>query len=106
MAFPAPRAASVTPTSHRTSDRPPGDARRPPAVEQRAAGQLELGPEIVQMPLQRVVEPDALTNEAFAVINQQPQIQLGPVEMRGREGLQPFLQRDAGDAARVDRIRL
>src|SRR4051794_35391456 len=62
-----------------------GNARRPAAVEQRAAGQLELGPEIMQMPLQRAVQPDALTDQPFAVIDQQPQIELGPSQVRDRE---------------------
>jgi hypothetical protein len=84
----------------------PGDAWCPTAVEQRAARQLELGPEIVQMPLQRAVERDALANESFAVIDQQPQIQLGPIQMRDREGLHAFLQRGAGDTQCVDRIGL
>ena len=52
------------------------------------------------MPLQRVIEPDALTNEPFAVIDQQPQIQLGPIQMRDRERLQALLQRGAGDTKR------
>ena len=65
------------------------DARCPAAVEQRAAGQLELGPEIVWMRLQRAVEPDALTNEPLAVIDQQPQIQLGPIQVRDREASRP-----------------
>ena len=50
---------------------------RPAAVEQRAARQPELGPEIVQMPLQRVVERDALADQALAMIDEQPQIELG-----------------------------
>jgi len=58
------------------------------------------------MPLQRAVEPDALANEPLAVIDEQPQIKLGPIQMRDRERLQAFLQSDAGDGKRVDRIRL
>ena len=58
------------------------------------------------MPLQRAVERDALTDQPFAVIDQQPQIELGPVQVRDREGLQALLQRDARDAERVDRIGL
>jgi hypothetical protein len=62
----------------------------------------------VQMPLQRVVEPDALTDEPLAVIDQQPQIELWPVppQVRGREGLKALLQRNPGDSERVDRIGL
>ena len=47
-----------------------------------------------------------MANEALAVIDQQPQIKLGPVQMRSRERIQPFLQRSAGNVERVDRIRL
>ena len=61
----------------------------PPAVEQRAAGQLELGPEVVQMPLQRAVERDALADEPFAVIDQQPQIELGPVQCAAGKDSRP-----------------
>ena len=42
------------------------------------------------MPLQRVIQADALTNQPFAVIDQQPQIELGPVQVRDRERLQAF----------------
>jgi hypothetical protein len=34
------------------------------------------------MPLQRAVERDALADEAFAVVDEQPQIELGPIEVR------------------------
>ena len=37
------------------------------------------------MPLQRVVERDALTDQALAVVDQQPQVELGPVQLRGRQ---------------------
>jgi hypothetical protein len=53
--------------------------------------------QIVQMPLQRVVERDALTDQALAVIDEQPQVKLGPVEVSDREGLQPFAQRGPRD---------
>ena len=36
------------------------------------------------MPLQRVVERDALADQPLAVIDQQPQVELGPVQLRGR----------------------
>jgi hypothetical protein len=41
------------------------------------------------MPLQRAVERDALTDQPFAVIDQQPQVELGPIQVRDRERLQP-----------------
>ena len=58
------------------------------------------------MPLQRVVHTDALTDEPFAVIDEQPQIELGPIQVRDRERGKAFLQRDAGDGDGVDRIGL
>ena len=84
----------------------PGDARAPVAVEQRAARQLELGPEVVQMPLQRVVERDALADQALAMVDEQPQIELGPVQLRRRQGIQAFAQRRPRDRDRVDAVGL
>ena len=43
----------------------PRDPRAPLAVEQRAPGQLELRPQIMQVPLQRVVERAARADEAL-----------------------------------------
>src|SRR5215218_959975 len=61
------------------SGEPPRDAWSPGAVKQRAGGELQVGPEVVQMPLQRVVDRDALTDQSLAVIDQQAQVKLGPV---------------------------
>ena len=58
------------------------------------------------MPQQRAVELDAVADQPLAVIDQQPQIELGPVELRGRERVQALLQRGAGDVERVDRVGL
>jgi hypothetical protein len=58
------------------------------------------------MPQQRAVELDAMPDQALAVVNQEPQVELGPVQLRGREALQAFLQRGAGDVDRVDPVRL
>jgi hypothetical protein len=58
------------------------------------------------MPEQRAVELDAMANQSFAMVDQEPQVELGPVQVRGREGVQALLQRGAGDVERVDRIRL
>jgi hypothetical protein len=82
------------------------DPRTPLAVKQRAARDLEVGPEVVQMPLQRVVDRHARPNEPFAVIDQQPQIELGPVQMRGRQRVQTFSQGGPGDGERVDAVGL
>ena len=40
------------------------------------------------------------------MIDQQPQVEFGPVEMRGGERVQAFLQNGAGDVERVDRVGL
>jgi hypothetical protein len=58
----------------------------------------------VQVPQQRAVELDAMADQPFAVVDQQPQVELGPVQVRGREGLQALLQRGAGDVECVDRV--
>jgi hypothetical protein len=84
----------------------PSDPRAPLLREQRAARQPQPGPEIVQMPQQRAVELDTLADQALAVVDEQPQVQLGPIQLRGRKGLQALLQRGASDVERVDRIRL
>jgi hypothetical protein len=47
-----------------------------------------------------------MADESFAVVDEQPQIELGTVQVRGREGLQALLQRGASDVERVDRVRL
>ena len=58
------------------------------------------------MPLQRVVDRHPCANEPFAVIDQQPQIELRPIEVRGRQRLKPFAQRRPGDSERVDAVGL
>src|SRR3954463_1598722 len=58
------------------------------------------------MPQQRVIELDAMTDQPFAVVDQQPQVEFRSVQVRGREGLKALLHRGAGDDERVDRIRL
>jgi len=60
----------------------------------------------VQVPLERVVECDALSDQALAVIDQQPQIELGPVQMRRRQLVEAFAQRGPGDGDRVDAVGL
>ena len=96
------------PDAHRLlgAGQAPADPRAPLLREQRAARQPQLGPEVVQVPEQRAVELDAMADEAFAVVDEQAQVELGPVQVRGRERVQAFLQRGAGDVERVDRIRL
>ena len=45
-----------------------------------------------------------MADEAFAVIDQQPQIELEPIQVRGRQRVDPFAQRRAGDGDRVDAV--
>ena len=56
------------------------------------------------MPLQRVVDRDPLADESFAVIDQQPQVELGPVQMRGGQRVGAFAQCRSGDCERVDAV--
>ena len=84
---------------------PTADAAAPFAREQCAARQLQLRPEAVQVPLQRVVEGAALTDKACAMVDQQPQVEFGPGERRRRQRLQPGGKGCARDHERVDRAR-
>jgi hypothetical protein len=52
------------------------------------------------MPLQRVVERNALADEAFAMVNEQPQIELGALQLRRWQGIQ------AGEPSPPRRIEL
>ena len=58
------------------------------------------------MPLQRVVDRHSRANEPFAVIDQQPQIELGPAQVRRRQRVEAFAQRGPGDRERVDAVGL
>ena len=104
----APQLVAGDPDAHRLlgARQAPADPGAPLGREQRAAGQRELGPEIVQVPLERVVEPDPLADQALAVIDEQPQVELGPVQVRGRQRVEAFAQRRAGDRDRVDAVGL
>src|SRR4051812_42427669 len=58
------------------------------------------------MPLQAAVERYALADQAFAVIDKQPQIEFGTVELGGRQRINAFAQRCAGDGERIDAVGL
>ena len=58
------------------------------------------------MPLQRVIQRHALADQPLAVVDQQPQIQLGTFQLRGRQRIQAFAQRRPGDRDRVDAVGL
>src|SRR3954451_24598617 len=102
--------AWVSSRSRRSSSRGDADAHRllgagqaprdpgaPLHREQRAARERELGPEVVEVPLQRVVERHALADQAVAMIDQQPQVERGPVKLRDWQRAEAFAQRRAGD---------
>jgi hypothetical protein len=81
-----PQLVAGDPDAHRLlgAGQPPRDPRAPLGREQRAAGERELGPEVMEMPLERVVEPNPLADQAVAMIDQQPQVELGPGKLRDR----------------------
>src|SRR4051812_37147981 len=58
------------------------------------------------MPLQRVVERNALTDEALAMVHEQPQIEFRALQLRGRQVVQAFAQRRSRDRNRVDAVGL
>jgi hypothetical protein len=58
------------------------------------------------MPLQRVVERDALADESLAMVNEQPQIEFRALKLRRRQGVQAFAQRRPRDRDRVDALGL
>ena len=84
----------------------PGEALLPARAGEGAQRDLELGPEVVQLPAQIVDQRGALLDEPFAVIDEQPDIELGPSELRDRQRLNALADRRAGDRDRVDAIRL
>jgi hypothetical protein len=58
------------------------------------------------MPLQGVVDRDASADESFAVIDESPQVELGPVQVRCRQRVQAFAQRRSSDRQCVDAVDL
>ena len=45
-----------------------------------------------------------MADQALAMIDQQPQIELGPLKLRRRQRAEAFTQRRAGDRDRVDAV--
>ena len=78
----------------------------PLAVEQAAAGQLELGPEVVQVPLQRVIERHPHPHEPLAMVDQKPNVELRAGELGRRQRLQALRQSRARDGQSIDAIGL
>jgi hypothetical protein len=61
---------------------------------------------VVQMPLQRVVERNALADQPLAMVDEQPQIEFRALQLRRRRGIQAFAQRRPRDRDRVDAVGL
>jgi hypothetical protein len=70
--------------------------------KQRAARQRQLGPQVVEVPLQRAVEPHPGADQALAVIDQQADVELDTGQRRRRQRLDPGRQRGARDRHRVE----
>jgi hypothetical protein len=82
------------------------DPAGPLLRQQSAARQGLLGPEVVQVPEQVIVEGGAHPNEPFAVIDQQPDLELDARQLGNRQPIKALPQRGTGDGERVDAIRL
>ena len=68
----------------------PGEALLPTQAGERAQRDLELGPEVVQLPAQIVGQRGALLDEPIAVIDEQANVELGAGELRERQRLKAF----------------
>ncbi len=84
----------------------PGDRAGPLLRQQRALGERLLGPQVVQVPEQIVVERGAHPDKPLAVIDQQPDVELDAGQLGRREPLDALAQRRAGDGERVDAVGL
>jgi hypothetical protein len=60
----------------------------------------------VQVPEQVVIDGGPHPNQAFAVIDQQPEVELDPRQLRDREPIDALPERGAGDRDRVDAVGL
>jgi hypothetical protein len=60
----------------------------------------------VEVPLQRVVERDALASQALAMVDQQPQIELAALQLRRWQGVHAFTQYGPSDRDGVDAVGL
>jgi hypothetical protein len=68
--------------------------------------ELQLGPEVVQVPAQAALVLGAGPDEILAVVEQELDPQGALVEVGGRQGLGTLLQRGPGDRPGVDRVGL
>jgi hypothetical protein len=60
----------------------------------------------VQVPEQVVVERDAAADQSFAVIDQQPDVELDAGQLRRRQAVEALAQRGPGDGQGVDAVGL
>jgi hypothetical protein len=60
----------------------------------------------VQVPLQRVVEPDARPDQPFAMVDEQPDVELRPGQLSGRQRPDALCQGRARDGQSIDAIGL
>ena len=58
----------------------------------------------MQVPEQVVVERGAHPNEPFAVVDQQPDVELDAGQLGHRQPVNAFPERSAGDSHRVDAV--
>jgi hypothetical protein len=71
------------------------EADLPTRGAQRARRELGLGPEIVQVPAHVVAQRCALRDQPLAVIDQQPDVELGTGQLRDRQRVGALAQRPA-----------
>jgi hypothetical protein len=82
------------------------DPIEPDAPVQGAGGDLQLGPEVVQVPAQATLVLRAGLDQVLAVIEQELDLQGVLVEVGARQRLSALAQGRAGDRKGIDRVRL
>jgi hypothetical protein len=88
------------------SGQAPGEALRPTLTRERAQRDLQLGPEVVQLPAQIVDQCGALLDEAIAVIDEQPDVELDARQVRDGQRLKALADRRSRDRDGIDSVRL
>ena len=88
------------------TEEPPGDPLQPDRAVECSDGDLELWPEVMQVPAQSLLVLRAGFGEVLAMIEQQLDLQRGLVQMGGGEGVYSLAQGGSGDSAGVDWVGL
>ena len=83
-----------------------GHPLQPDHAVQRASRDLQLGPEVVQVPAQPALVLRAGFDQVLAMIEQELYLQGVLVEVGGGQGLRALAQGCPGDRQGVDRVRL